>query len=100
MPGTAGLRLVTSRLSISFVALVVALAFVVEAQATPFVHQTVDAAADVGEFSSLALDAQGRPRISYQDNTNGDLKFASWNGVSWKVEVVDGAATNVGSHTS
>lgn len=43
--------------------------------------QTVDVgdgnSNDVGEYSSIALDNQGMPYISYYDIGNGDLKFAN-----------------------
>ncbi len=63
--------------------------------ATPFVHETVAAAGDVGYFTSLALDTQGDPRVSYYDATNGDLKYASESGGGWTLETVD-AAGDVG----
>jgi hypothetical protein len=36
----------------------------------------VDSAGDVGAFSSIAVDANGDPMISYEDTDNWDVKFA------------------------
>ena len=46
-------------------------------------------------MNSLALDSSGNPHISYYDATNNDLKYASWNGASWNIQIVD-SAENVG----
>ncbi len=49
---------------------------------------TVDATGVVGHFSSLALDAAGRPRIAYAD-FYGPLKYAERNGAAWVVQIAD-----------
>jgi hypothetical protein len=49
--------------------------------------QTVDSAGDVGMYTSLALDASGRPHISYIDAGNGDLKHAYLSGPSAKSRI-------------
>ncbi len=51
---------------------------------------------EVGKWTSIALDSDGKPHISYQDMTNTDLKYARWTGSMWEVERV-GA---YGMHTS
>ena len=42
-----------------------------------------------GIHSSLALDKNGRPHISYWDFTNGDVKYAQYNGNDWQIEIID-----------
>ena len=47
-------------------------------------------------YTSLALDASGRPYISYHDSTNDDLEY---DGANWITETVDSAG-DVGVSTS
>ena len=58
-----------------------------------------DKSINVGEYSSLALDSIGNPRISYYDQTNRDLKYASWDGSRWVITTVDSAG-DVGEYSS
>ncbi|MDZ7814905.1 MAG: CFI-box-CTERM domain-containing protein [Planctomycetota bacterium] len=57
------------------------------------------AANDVGSFCSLELNDLNEPRISYFDESSGDLKYAALENGLWKVYVVDSTG-DVGSHTS
>ncbi|MBI5235026.1 MAG: hypothetical protein HY886_02125 [Deltaproteobacteria bacterium] len=73
---------------------------------------TVDSAGVVGEYASLALQpSNNKPRISYYDRTNGDLKLAYCDAVwttggcdtaaNWTIEVVDNSSSSdVGGYTS
>jgi hypothetical protein len=51
-------------------------------------------------YTSIAIDASGYPHISYYDSTNGDLRYASWNGNAWSYQTVDGQKGDVGLYTS
>lgn len=46
-----------------------------------------------GISTSLEFDGGSAPRVSYHDQTNG-LKYASWNGAFWDVEVADTNASS------
>jgi hypothetical protein len=53
----------------------------------------------VGSYTSIAVDANNCPHISYVDETNYDLKYAKWTGSSWSIETVDSIG-DVDYHTS
>ncbi|MGQ9454477.1 MAG: proprotein convertase P-domain-containing protein [Armatimonadota bacterium] len=58
---------------------------------------------NVGRYTSLKIDSQGNPHISYYDVTNGDLLYAVWRSGAWRITIVDGASgpsDNVGQYTS
>lgn len=59
----------------------------------------VDTSGNQFGWVSLRFDASGNERLSYADMTNGDLKFAHWNGASFNVEAIDAIGT-VGEFTS
>ena len=64
-----------------------------------FYIEDVDTPGDDGRFNSMALDSNDDPHISYSDYTDKDLKYAKWNGDSWRLQTVD-SSNNVGSYTS
>lgn len=57
----------------------------------------VDCSGYAGEYSSLELDSNDYPHISYLDRGNAHLKYARWNGSAW---IFDTASSHVGSDIS
>jgi catechol 2,3-dioxygenase-like lactoylglutathione lyase family enzyme len=61
--------------------------------------ETVDSEGNVGGLTSVSLDGDGYPHISYLDYTNDDLKYAYQDASGWHTETVDSEG-DVGLHTS
>ncbi|HEC81651.1 MAG TPA: hypothetical protein ENI42_04425, partial [Thermoplasmatales archaeon] len=61
--------------------------------------EIVDDEGDVGLHSSLVVDNSGAQLCSYYDKTNGDLKYAVYNGENWVIQTVDSEG-DVGLYTS
>ena len=49
----------------------------------------MDREGKVGVLTSLTLDASDHPHISYLDYTDGDLKYAWYDGTTWHIKTVD-----------
>lgn len=64
--------------------------------------ETVDHEGDVGQYPSLAFDADGYLNAVYYDATNGDLRYAyrDQDGSGWHAWTMDGAAEDVGMYAS
>jgi hypothetical protein len=61
--------------------------------------EVIDPASSVGRYAAIAVDSSGFLHISYFDEINGDLKYASNTSGSWEIEVVDFSA-DVGRYSS
>jgi subtilisin family serine protease len=61
--------------------------------------ETVDSGGSAGLYSSIVLDSSDAVHISYHDDTNADLKYATNSSGSWITETLDSDG-NVGSFTS
>jgi hypothetical protein len=61
--------------------------------------ETVDSEGDVGDHTSVTLDANGHPHIAYRDKTNADAKYAAWNGTSWEIRRLQAGTSCAGDGT-
>ena len=61
--------------------------------------EIVDNEGDVGAYTSLAIDSNDNPHVSYYDNSNSALKYAYWAGSRWLITTIDSVG-DVGSYTS
>ncbi len=61
--------------------------------------EVVDGQWEAGQYSSLALDSQGQPHISYYNADKRTLNHARWTGAQWERQVVDDNG-DVGRYTS
>lgn len=59
----------------------------------------VDCAGNVGQYTSIAIDSNSNPHISYYDVTNGNLKHAWMEAGLWNKQVLDSSG-DVGLYTS
>ena len=73
--------------------------FSITSRANRWWIQTVDAQGNVGRYTSLTLDSNRYPHISYFDETNFDLKYTRWNGIAWISDTID-TVGHVGMYTS
>ena len=59
----------------------------------------IDSTNHVGFSTSIALDSNNQPHISYYCNTNLSLKYAHYYDSAWSVETVD-SISDVGMYSS
>jgi len=74
--------------------------FTIRVASQEFTSITVDNIAGAGQYSSIAVDLESKPHISYYygDNSN-NLKYARFDDGIWKIETVD-IPGDVGKNTS
>jgi hypothetical protein len=66
-----------------------------------FDTEVIDTTGVVGKHTSISLGSgtYPYPSIAYYDETNGDLRFAEWNGSHWVISTVDSIG-DVGQYAS
>ena len=63
--------------------------FVSNTSAAKWRKETVDNSGDVGNYTSIAVDKSGKVHISYHDNDNDSLKYATNASGSWVTTTID-----------
>ena len=66
---------------------------------TTWSREVVESTNDVGKYTSIALDSNGNPHITYFDDTNNDLRYTHKMGSSWTFTTLDSTA-HTGKGTS
>jgi hypothetical protein len=67
---------------------------------TGWVHSNVHSTnQNIGADSSIALDSDKNPHISYYDDSTGDLRYAYFDGTTWSHESVE-TTNDVGSFSA
>ncbi|MCK4533075.1 hypothetical protein KAU39_04760 [bacterium] len=61
--------------------------------------EILDTEDDVGQYTSIAIDKDNYPHISYYDVTSSDLKYVYWDNSSWIHNIVDSIG-DVGKYSS
>ncbi len=65
-----------------------------------WIKYSIDHENSTGVENSLALDSMDSPHIAYYDYTNGYLKYASWTGTDWEIEIIRVEAKSLGQYVS
>jgi hypothetical protein len=50
-----------------------------------------------GQYNSIALDSNGYPHISYEENDHRAIKYARWTGTEWITEFADNSSAGISS---